>query len=138
MAKNTEKKTTEKTATKKERAPFTVRLNKKVSGLAAMLGRMTDMKWASDAQVNVASVIGAQCAKLPADYNPPGSASVSRGFEVGEVVKVHEDYAFMYESMKGKTAKVTHVKKLGEGRGSKTVIKLDNGVSGFAFQFVNV
>lgn len=65
----------------------------------------------------------------PPDWRPAGSptSSAVRGWEVGNTCRLVKEYAFLFPGLRSdKEYTVTEVKKLGEGRGSKTFLRLND------------
>ena len=127
--------------------PFTVRAAKRCKAALALGERLqkhaakeTDAKLLSlsDALTVAARAMGEWIAKQPADFKPAGSptSSAARSWEVGDECKLVAEYAFLFPTLKtDKSYKVKEVKKMGEGRGSKTFLILENGTAGQASNF---
>ncbi len=70
----------------------------------------------------------------PPEWKPAGSAtsSATRAWEVGNTCKLVKEYAFLFPALKeGKEYGITEVKKMGEGRGSKTFLRLNDSAKSY-------
>ena len=138
------KKNTEKTGNRGPTKPFVERMAKKLAGLKSVAERMAklpDDKKGCDAGAGLLAVISDAQKWLeskPADYRLPGSATSSAGnsWKPGDKATVIEEFALLFPKLKSGVAyEVKEVQKIGEGRGSKTILVLENGVAGMGFQF---
>jgi hypothetical protein len=118
---------TKKTGTRGETKPFTERFTKRMQVTLKLGEKLAKANpTLSKSLVDVSTEALKWIAKQPIDFRVSGIATAARSWNVGDECRLVEEYAFMFPTLKTNTSyKVLEVKKMGEGRGSKTFLRLD-------------